>query len=189
MKTRNRIHTPRPRGERRNTAPAAARPATDNEFQSDGMVVAHLTTLAFMRKISHEWHITDINRFGDLVARTADAAGISYLTTFDRNLGTIRVFPVRLMERIYRLLAGQFPNWPQIVDMEQVALPEGAFAARETLLAHERVATHLQAMKEAARDEKVQSSIQIVLEWLAADIVRLRETMPAAEPQAAPATA
>jgi hypothetical protein len=189
MKSRNRVHTPRPRGERRNTASAAARPANDSELQPDSLIIAHMTTLAFMRRISHEWHLIDLNRFGDLVSRTAEAAGLSYLTTFDKNFGTIRVFPVRMMERIYRVLSGQFPNWPQIVDLEQMALPEGAFAARETLLAHERVATHLQAMKEAARDEKVQSSIGVVLEWLAADIVRLRETMPAAEPQPAPATA
>jgi hypothetical protein len=142
-------------------------------------IIAHMTVPAFMRRITSKWHFDDITRFGDKVGRAAEALQLSYLTTFDGQLGTIRVFPYPLLERVYRVMSGAHPNWPKIVDADPPTLDDVSRVSRETLLAHERVATHLRVVLDAAEDDGVRASIVDVLDWLERDCAKLRERLPA----------
>lgn len=117
----------------------------------------------------------DINRFGDSVGRAAEAMQLAYLTTVDRSLGVIRVFPVPLMQRVYEILSKQF-GWPQVID----ASAEGDDARRgqvETLKAHERVEKHLRSVLAVTEDQNVQRSTNVVLEWIGTDCQRIRQEL------------
>jgi hypothetical protein len=167
---RNRT-TNRARGGRRSADPPADHDR--NELQHDSLVIAHMAVPEFMGRIPHEWHITDFNRFGDLVGKTAESAHLSYLTKFHRKFGMIRIFPVPMLQRVYRILAPQL-GWPEIIDAEAPQLSDGQIASREALIAHERVQVHLEAMRDAAQDPSVKTSIGVVLESVEADCQRLR---------------
>ncbi len=186
--TQNRTSSNRARGGRRSAAPPAEPNPQQNELQHDALIIAHLTVPEFMKRIPHEWHITDFNRFGDLVGKTAESAHLTYLTKFDRNFGMIRVFPLPMLQRVYRILAAQM-NWPEILDAEAPQLSDGALASRETLIANERVAAHLRAMRDAVQDEAVRDSITVVLASLEHESARLRSELGVIEPAQPPADA
>jgi hypothetical protein len=163
------------------------RPAAEQEFeqiQSPENIVEHLTVPGFLRRVPNRWHLEDIQRFGDKVGRIAESLHIGYLTTVDRSLGQIRVFPVPLSQRIYDTMAPTF-GWPQIIDAPAPGLPAQDQANRDALRSHERLSKLLRALLEAAPNLDVQHSTAVVIQWLETDITRIREEI--GEP-AAPAS-
>src|SRR5262245_41109811 len=97
--------------------------------------VEHLSVVAFMRRMAHRWDIDDMTRFGNKVGKVAESMQLAYLTGVDKSLGTIRIFPVPLLERVYKVLSAQF-GWPQIIDAPPPGLPPAGTAAAETLKTH-----------------------------------------------------
>ena len=73
------------------------------DMQNPLDVVEHLTIPGFIRRCPHRFHLMEITRFGDQVGKIAESLQISYLTTIDRSLGMIRLFPVPLMVRVYQV--------------------------------------------------------------------------------------
>ena len=162
----------------RNTPPTAAatRPAVEQEFeqiQSPENIVEHCTVPGFLRRVPNRWHLEDIQRFGDKVGRIAESLHIGYLTTVDRSLGQIRVFPVPLLQRIYDTMAPTF-GWPQILDLPAPGLPAQEQANRDALRSHERLVKLLRALLEAAPNLDVQHSTAVVIQWLETDGERIR---------------
>ena len=101
-------------------------------------VVEHLTIPGFIRRAPHRFHMDEIMRFGDKVTRIAESLQVSYLTTIDRQLGQIRLFPVPLLERVYAVLATQF-GWEPIAEVPRAIEDRHA----ETLRANERTRKRL----------------------------------------------
>src|SRR4051812_28044068 len=175
----------KPTHSRRSTRPARSTPlapsapmAEENFDQiAEAAKIEHLTIPGFLRRISNRWHMEDITRFGDRVGRAAEAMQLSYMTTVDRSLGVIRVFPVPLLQRVYEIMAVQF-GWPQIVEAEVPALDDPRRAQEETLRSHERIMKHLQALLAAAADDiDLQASLAVVLQWLDHDCQAIREAL------------
>lgn len=169
------------------TNPRPAQPAPEQEFEQlsqQDAIVEHLTIPAFLRRIPHKWHIDEITRFGDKVGRAAASLQLCYLTTVDRSLGVIRVFPVPLLQRIYQILAPQF-GWPQIIDAEPPTLDDPRRNQQETLRSNERLAKHMRALLAITENIEVQNSIAVVIQWLDHDCRRIRQELGIAEPAAA----
>lgn len=162
-----------------------AQSSPEQEFeqlpQSDE-IVEHLTIPAFLRRIPHKWHIDEITRFGDKVGRAAESLQLSYLTTIDRSLGVIRIFPLPLLQRVYQIFAVQL-GWPQIIDVEPPALDDPRRAHQETLRTHERLAKHMRALLEITDSVDVQQSIAVVLEWIEHDCRRIRQELGIPDPE------
>ena len=138
--------------------------------------VEHLSVVAFMRRIAHRWDIDDMTRFGNKVGKVAESMQLAYLTGVDRSLGTIRIFPVPLLERVYKVMSAQF-GWPQIIDAAPPGLPATGFLAAETLKTHERLHKLLHAAVSATEDTNVQHSFAVLMHWLEEDMKRLREEL------------
>ena len=175
----------------RNSSPSPAsqrrvQSAAEQEFeqlpQSDS-IVEHLTIPAFLRRIPHKWHIDEITRFGDKVGRAAESLQLSYMTTIDRSLGVIRIFPLPLLQRVYQIFAVQL-GWPQIIDVETPALDDPRRVQQETLRSHERLLKHVRALLAIAENVDVQHSISVVVQWLEHDCHRIRTELGL--PEAAP---
>ena len=141
----------------------------------------HLTIPAFLRRIPHKWHIDEITRFGDKVGRAAESLQLSYLTTIDRSLGVIRIFPLPLLQRVYQIFAVQL-GWPQIIDVEPPALDDPRRGQQETLRSHERLLKHNRALLAIAENVDVQHSISVVVQWLEHDCLRIRKELGLPEP-------
>jgi hypothetical protein len=148
----------------------------DFDQLAEAAKIEHLTIPGFMRRVSNRWHIEDITRFGDKVGRAAEALQLSYMTTVDRSLGIIRVFPVPLLQRIYTVLSVQF-GWPQIIEAEVPAIEDNRRAQQETIRSHERFQKHLRLLLEASEEEDVQHSAAVLLQWLEQDCQRLRQEL------------
>lgn len=118
-------------------------------------VVEHLTIAGFIRRSPHRFHMDEITRFGDKVARLAEALQVSYLTTIDRSLGMVRVFPVPLLQRVYDVMAAQF-GW----EMEIAAVED-----RKTR-GHERTKRVLLEAAASAEDPIIRDALAVVLRWL-----------------------
>lgn len=131
-------------------------------------VVEHLTIAGFLRRVPHRFHMDEILRFGDKVGKIAESLQVSYLTTIDRQLGQVRLFPVPLLVRVYQVLAAQF-GWEP---MNEVRALEDAGA--ETLRAHERTRKRLEAVAGDITEPAVAQALQLVLNWLENDAKRLR---------------
>lgn len=138
--------------------------------------VEHLSVVAFMRCIAHRWDIDDMTRFGNKVGKVAESMQLAYLTGVDRSLGTIRIFPVPLLERVYKVMSAQF-GWPQIIDAPPPGLPSTGLLAAETLKTHERLHKLMHAAVAATEDTNVQHSFAVLMHWLEEDMKRLREEL------------
>lgn len=134
-------------------APATNEPGFDELAQTDALI-EHLTVPAFLSRVPRQWQIDEATRFGHQLGRAAEAMHLAYMTTTDKSLGVIRVFPVPLMRRVYTLMSFQF-GWP--------ALPESLEAPRAQ--PDDRLARHLQALL-AVADAGVREHIAEVLRWL-----------------------
>lgn len=168
--------------------PRGSQPAAAQDFEQlsqQESIVEHLTIPGFLRRIPYKWHIDEITRFGDKVGRAAESLQIAYLTTVDRSLGVIRVFPAPLLQRIYQILSAQF-GWPQIIDLDPPALDDPRRVQQETLRSHERLAKHMRAILEMAENPDVQHSIAVVVEWIEHDCQRIRQELGLPEPTPAP---
>lgn len=167
----------------------ATQVADFDEMQSGEALVEHCTIPGFLKRIPHRWHMEDIQRFGDKVQRTAEAMQIAYLTTVDRSLGIIRVFPLPLLQRIYEIQSAQF-GWPALVEVQPPALGpgEGASTSHETLRAHEKVREHVKTLMAAIESTSaitpnhVQASLAVILRWIEEDMTRLRAELASAAP-------
>lgn len=125
-----------------------------DELSQSEPLIEHLTVPAFLSRVPRAWQIDEATRFGHQLGRAAEAMHLAYMTTTDRALGVIRVFPVPLMRRVYTLMAQQFA-WP--------ALPEALEAPRSQ--PDDRLARHLQALLAVAEPE-VREHIAEVLAFL-----------------------
>ncbi len=170
-------------------APPPSVSAQEHDYQymdQPDMIVEHRTIPGFLRRISHRWHMADINRFGDQVGRAAQAMHLAYMTTTDSSLGVIRCFPVPMMNRVYEIMALQM-NWPPLTG------PDSALAApkspRETTKANQRVVQHLRALLDSASDIEVARSIAVVLDYVGKDSERIRTEENGDGAQQAPAAA
>jgi len=170
------MNTPQNRNRRtgnRAKSTLPAQPGYSEQFEEmpDPLtVVEHLTIPGFIRRAPHRFHIDEITRFGDKVGRVTESLQISYLTTIDRSLGQIRLFPVPLLVRVYQVMAAQF-GWEQIVDAP--AAMEDRHSAE--LKANERAKKHLQAAAETANNPVIAQAMTTVLHWLETEAQRLRE--------------
>ncbi|MGB8167614.1 MAG: hypothetical protein WCF18_08985 [Chthoniobacteraceae bacterium] len=173
------MNTTQSRRQQRPAPVTSAAPAVEQDFDqlAEAAKIEHLTVPGFLRRVSNRWHMEDITRFGDKVGRAAEAMQLSYMTTVDRSLGVIRVFPVPLLQRIYQIMSVQF-GWPQIVEAEVPALDDPRRVQEETLRSHERIMKHLQALLSAAVDDiDLQASLAVVLQWLDHDCQSIREAL------------
>jgi hypothetical protein len=146
--------------------------------------IDHMTIPGFLRRIPHKWHLDEITRFGDKVGRAADAMQLSYLTSIDRSLGVIRVFPLPLLQRIYAIMSPQF-GWPTIIEHE--ALEDGRRAQREALKKLERTEQGLDEIMQRADNVDVLASFQAAREFIHATAQKLRLELQGGEPQEAAA--
>lgn len=142
----------------------------------EGIQLEHLTIPGFLRRIPHKWHIDEITRFGDKVGRAAEAMQLSYITSIDRCLGVIRVFPRPLLERIYAIMAPQL-GWPAVV--EAMVLEDGKRTKLETLKKLERTEQGLAELRERSDNVDVLSAVQSVCEFIRSDAAKLREEIEA----------
>jgi hypothetical protein len=174
------------------TAPSStnqrrSQPAFEKDFEQlshQDPIVEHYSIPSFLRRIPHKWHIDEITRFGDKVGRAAESLQLAYLTTVDRSLGVVRVFPAPLLQRIYQILSPQF-GWPQIIELEPPQLDEPRRSQQETLRSHERLLKHVRALLDVTQNVDVQHSIAVVVEWLEHDSTRIRQELGVAEPSPA----
>lgn len=143
-------------------------------------VVEHLTIPGFIRRCPHRFHMQEILRYGDQVGKIAESLQVSYLTTIDRQLGQIRLFPVPLLTRVYEVMAAQF-GWEPIIDAAP-ALEDPRKTGADLLRSHERVDRHLRAVLEAAENRDVQDSIAVVLGWMGKEMQRLRAECAVSDP-------
>lgn len=139
-------------------------------------VIAHATIPGFMRKIPHKWHLDDITRFGDKVGRAAEAMQLSYLTTVDGSLGTIRVFPMPLLQRIYEIMAPQF-NWPTIIEGEMAQIEDGRRAQREELRKSEQLSLQIEELMSHTDDPPVVEAASVLIASLGATIAQARAAL------------
>jgi hypothetical protein len=163
-------------------------PAPERDFEQlsqQDAIVEHFSIPSFLRRIPHKWHIDEITRFGDKVGRAAESLQLAYLTTVDRSLGVVRVFPAPLLQRIYQILSPQF-GWPQIIEIEPPALDDPRRSQEETLRSHERLLKHIRALLPIAENVDVQHSIAVVVEWLEHDCRRIRQELGIDEPTPTP---
>lgn len=143
-------------------------------------VVEHLTIPGFIRRAPHRFHLDELTRFGDKVARVAESLQVSYLTTVDSSLGVIRLFPVPLMVRVYQVMATQF-HWNPYT--EPLILEDGG--AAQMLRSSERAKKHLQSIATLPENPAVTEAMAVVLQWLDEETRRLGgDPAPAPEPPA-----
>lgn len=169
------MNTPRNRrrSTKNTTAPTATVPGFAQQFEEmpDPLtVVEHLTIPGFIKVAPHRFHMDEIMRFGDKVARIAESLQVSYLTTIDRQLGQIRLFPVPLLTRVYQVMAAQF-GWEPISDVPAI---EDRNA--ETLRANERTRKRLEAVAQAVENPVIAQAMATVLTYLEGEAHRLRAT-------------
>jgi hypothetical protein len=157
------------------------------QFQQAQEMIEHLTIPGFLRRIPRQWHLEEIHRFGDKVSRSAESMCLAYITTVDSQLGVIRVFPAKMLERIYTIMAPQF-GWPVIIDA-QLGLEDSRKIAAETLKSREKLARHNRALLNICEDEEMQHALAVVIAGLDRDCERLRSELGIEAPGAAAATA
>ena len=151
------------------------------EMQDPLSVVEHLTIPGFIRRAPHRFHLDEIMRFGDKVGRIAESLQVSYLTTIDRSLGQIRLFPVPLLTRVYQVMATQF-GWEQIVEVPTIE-DRKQDLARMT----ERAGKQLRAVADRIEDPELAQAMTRVLQFLENETVRVQSSEEAApSPSAAP---
>lgn len=138
-------------------------------------IVEHLTVPGFLRRIPHRWHLDEVARFGDKVGRVAESMQLAYLTTVDRSLGVIRMFPSPLLKRVYEVLSQQF-GWPQIIDLEPAQLEDGK-RDRETLRSLEKSQRCLRELADASENPDVLEALARVNTWVEAQTALLRVKM------------
>lgn len=131
-------------------------------------VVEHLTIPGFIRQAPHRFHMDEIMRFGDKVGRVAESLQVSYLTTIDRQLGQIRLFPVPLLVRVYQVMAVQF-GWEPIT--ETAALED---RHAEIIRNNERTRKRLEAVATAVQNPEIAQAMATVLAYLDSEAQRLR---------------
>jgi hypothetical protein len=119
--------------------------------------IEYMTVPAFIHRQTGMSNFDDMTRFGDRVGRVADAMQLIFQTTMHRQLGPLRAFPRPLLERVYRIMSRQL-GWPELI--ETPALNDGQ---AEQNAADGRVEEHLRVLREAATDERVRESIDVVL--------------------------
>lgn len=140
-------------------------------------VVEHLTIPGFIRRCPHRFHLAEIHRYGSEVNKAAESLCVSYLTTIDRQLGQVRLFPVPLLTRVYQVMASQF-GWEPMGETH--ALED---SRAEELRANERARKRLASVVEQIDNPAVAQAMGVVLSWLDNDARRLRgEPTPAAAP-------
>jgi hypothetical protein len=135
-------------------------------------IVEHLSIPGFVRRAPRRFHLDELTRFGDKVARVAESMQISYLTTIDSSLGVVRVFPVPLMIKVYSIMAQQF-HWAPW----QEPLEIGAGGPAQLLKANERARRNLEAAacgSASAMPAHVAEAMQITMAWLDSEAGRLR---------------
>lgn len=167
---------------RRDTKPAASTQQLGPDFEEmpDPLsIVEHLTIPGFIRRAPHRFHMDEIMRFGDKVGKIAESLQVSYLTTIDRQLGQIRLFPVPLLMRVYQVMAAQF-GWEQVI--ETPVLDD-----RKQDLANERARKHLRAAAEKANDPVIAQAMATVMHWLESETARI-ETVDVGSPATPPPT-
>ncbi len=135
-----------------------------NEFAAQGKTVPHLTAAGFLRRVpGRRWNLEELITFGSKVHRTAEAVPLTYQTAFDEDLGPVRVYPLRLLEGVYRVLSVQF-HWPELPTGD--AHLEDRTQA-DVLRATRRAKRHLEAAAEYVDEPRIAEKIEEVLEWLA----------------------
>lgn len=130
-------------------------------------VVEHVTIAGFIRRCPHRFHINDVIRFGDQSRKIAESLGVSYLTTTDRQLGQVRLYPRPMLERIYANMAAS-SGWEALNEVRQ--LEESSAAAR----ADERTCKRLEVAASAIDDPAVAQAMRIVIAHLEGNARRLR---------------
>ena len=136
-------------------------------------IVEHLSIPGFVRRAPRRFHLDELTRYGDKVARVAESMQISYLTTIDSALGVVRVFPVPLMVKVYSIMAQQF-HW---APWQELALEAGAAGPAQLLKANERARRNLEAAacgSASAMPPHVAEAMQITMAWLDSEAGRLR---------------
>jgi hypothetical protein len=182
MNTQNRTTPPRRQYPPYPGRAAVRLPEPPQQLQEDfdesapELVVEHATIPGFLRRIPYRFSMEDLTRFGTKVGKAAEAMQIAFITTVERSLGTIRVFPLPLLRRVYEVMGMQF-GWPKIIEVEIPGLPSGGINPAETLKAHERLEQYLRGALEMAADDTVQHSITVVLQWLEMDCERIRKDL------------
>lgn len=136
-------------------------------------IIEHLTVPGFLRRIPHRWHLDEITRFGDKVGRVAEALQLAYLTTIDRSLGVVRVFPAPMMRRVYDILAPQF-GWPRILDNDQPLALEDVKRAKDALRANEKLAARLQELLDRTESAPVLEALATVMKLIERENEALR---------------
>jgi hypothetical protein len=131
-------------------------------------VVEHLTIPGFIRRAPHRFHMEEIMRFGDKVGRISESLQVSYLTTIDRQLGQIRLFPVPLLTRVYQVMAAQF-GWEQIVEV-----PTIEDRNQETARMTEKTGKQLRVVADKVDDPVIAQAMTLVLQWLESETARLQ---------------
>ncbi len=157
-------------------------PEEDFDQLSQLDMIEHLTVPAFLRRIPYKWHLDEITRFGSKVGKAAESLQLSYMTTIDRSLGVIRVFPAPLLNRIYQILAPQF-GWPQIIELAPPALDDARRIQQETLRSHERMSKTMRNLLPFAESVDIQHSIAVVIDWLEHECARLRKELGTVDEQ------
>lgn len=144
-----------------------------------GVQLEHATVPGFLRRIPHKWHLEEITRYGDKVGRAAEAMQLAYMTSIDRSLGVIRVFPLPLLQRVYEIMAPSF-GWPRAAEAELIE--DGKRAQRETLRKIERADHALGEVTEQSDNVEALTAFRAVRSVLQGEAAKLREQI--AEPAA-----
>ena len=131
-------------------------------------VVEHLTIPAFLRRCPHRFHLQEIHRFGSEVSKAAESLCVSYLTTIDRQLGMVRLFPVPLLTRVYQLMSTQF-GWEEMIEAKPLE-----DSATQDLRSKERAREKLASVAEHVDNPMVANAMKVVLDWLEQDARRMK---------------
>lgn len=137
-------------------------------------IVEHLSIPGFLKRIPHRWHMEEITRFGDKVGRAAESMHLAYLTGIDRSLGTVRVFPVPLLQRVYTVMSSAM-GWPTLVEFD--ALEDGKKADRDKLKKHERVQSILEEIASSVDDVDISQALMKVQSFVREDLEKRRKEL------------
>lgn len=153
----------------------------DQMSEQQEELVEHQSIPGFIRRIPHQWHIDEINRFGKKMGDTADSLQLAYVTRVDRSLGLIRVFPVPLLVRVYTIMAPQF-GWPAVEEIPRIV--DAGQSNRSEAKKQERFLRGLETLTETVDDVEVLESLKRVRDFIRADVEKRRATIdlePAAQ--------
>lgn len=136
--------------------------------------IEYCTVREFIRKVPHRFTLWDLNAFGPMANKAADALCLAYVTRHVHGAGPARVFPKQLLFAVYRAMAVD-RGWAPVE--EAAAIDDARAKVALELKAMERTERQLAELSEKADNVEVLQSIQRLRDFLEVEQAALRATL------------